>query len=593
MASIPPSPAHRTTFFNESSTSGSSVDEAPARVPTRVDGIADEYFRAKLRLNPAWAIELGAPEPGWGYSDYGPAGQAAELEVARAAAAELTRAEPADDVDRVTAHALTAQVDLETELHERGLAGSRVNNISSPVQKIREAFDNLPKLSEQDWEVIARQLHSVPAAVDSAIEGIRHQQRHGPVSASAQLANAAHQAEGYAGTNGSFMSLSHSSRVVQLPEALREEVYSGVADAREAYARFAAELHVMARDAPVTMAVGPEEYRVRLQQFTGLGLDLQGVYEWGVGLLQRVVAEMNAVAARIQPDHVGPDRIRAAMQALDEDPHRQLHGRHELITWMEGVVDHAMDALSGTHFEITEPMRALECRIAPTADGGIYYTPPSADMRRPGRMWWSVPEGKEVFRTWGERTTVYHEGVPGHHLQFSTAVAHGDHLNLWRRLGLWVSGHGEGWALYAERLMAELGFLEESGDRMGMLNAQRMRAARVVFDIGFHCGYRIPEGLGEVLGGARPGEIWSPQDGWEFLRANIVMDTESLRYEWLRYMGWPGQAPSYSIGMEAWQRARHHAATSAGRDFDLPAFHTRALSLGSVGLETLDYALQL
>ncbi|WP_144793841.1 DUF885 domain-containing protein [Kocuria palustris] len=563
------------------------------REPTALDAIADAYFRAKLRLDPAWAIELGAPDHGWGYRDWSPAGLEAEHEVTRSAAAELARAVPADDVDRVTAHALGAQLSLETRLHEAGLAGPRIDNISSPVQKIREAFDNLPKYTEQDWEVIERQLRCVPEAVDSAIRGLRHRQEHGPVTASAQLANAARQAAGYAGPEGSFMNLSRSSRVTQLPAALREDVYEGVGLAREAYARFAAELRALAPEAPAQMAVGADEYRLRLQQFTGLRPDLAQTYEWGVDLLQGIVAEMNETAQRILPDHAGPDRIRAAMSALDEDPHRQLRGRHQLLTWMQGVTEHALDALSGTHFDITDRMRRIECRIAPTSDGGIYYTPPSSDFRRPGRMWWSVPEGKEVFRTWGERTTVYHEGVPGHHLQFSHVAAHGDHLNLWRRLGLWVSGHGEGWALYAERLMGELGFFQDDGDRMGMLNAQRMRAARVVFDIGFHCGYEIPQRLGEVLGAAEPGRVWNPQDGWEFLRANIVMDPDSLRYEWMRYMGWPGQAPSYSLGQRAWERARHHAAARAGGGFDLPAFHSRALGLGSVGLETLDYALGL
>ena len=117
---------------------------------------------------------------------------------ASAAAAALARTEPVDDVDRVTAHALDSQLSLETRLHEAGLDGSRINNISSPVQKIREAFDNLPKYTEQDWEVIEHQLRCVPEAVDSAIVAARHQQAHGPVTAAAQLANAASLADGYA-----------------------------------------------------------------------------------------------------------------------------------------------------------------------------------------------------------------------------------------------------------------------------------------------------------------------------------------------------------------------------------------------------------
>ena len=96
-------------------------------------------------------------------------------------------------------------------------------------------------------------------------------------------------------------------------------------------------------------------------------------------------------------------------------------------------------------------------------------------------MWWSVPEGQDTFHTWQELTTVHHEGVPGHHLQLGSALVQED-LNLWRRAVTWNSGHGEGWALYAEQLMAELGYMDDPGFRMGMLDAQRLRAARVVVD---------------------------------------------------------------------------------------------------------------
>ena len=119
----------------------------------------------------------------------------------------------------------------------------------------------------------------------------------------------------------------------------------------------------------------------------------------------------------------------------------------------------------------------------------MYYTGPSEDLvTRPGRMWWSVPEGDTEFGTWRELSTVYHEGVPGHHLQIAQTVYRKEILNRWMRVAAWVSGHGEGWALYAERLMADLGFLDDPADYLGMLDGQSLRAARVVLDIGIHCG---------------------------------------------------------------------------------------------------------
>ncbi len=147
-----------------------------------------------------------------------------------------------------------------------------------------------------------------------------------------------------------------------------------------------------------------------------------------------------------------------------------------------------------------------------------------------------------------------------------------------------MSGHGEGWALYAERLMEQLGFLDDPGDRMGMLDAQRMRAARVVLDIGVHLGKPAPEQWG--------GGTWDADKAWPFLKANVNMAEEFVRFELDRYLGWPGQAPAYKVGQRLWEQARDEAATMAGEAFDLREFHRRALDVGSVGLDVLRVALR-
>jgi uncharacterized protein (DUF885 family) len=198
-------------------------------------------------------------------------------------------------------------------------------------------------------------------------------------------------------------------------------------------------------------------------------------------------------------------------------------------------------------------------------------------------MWWSVPPGVTRFAPWRELTTVYHEGVPGHHLQIAQALTNGGELNSWRRLLSWNSGHGEGWALYAERLMDEFGFLSTPGERLGMLDGQRMRAARVVVDLGVHLGLPAPERWG--------GGTWDAAKAWELLKANVNMDHQFLRFELNRYLGWPGQAPSYKIGQRLWEQARADAQARLGAAFDLKTWHTRALNLGSVPLSLLPSAL--
>jgi uncharacterized protein (DUF885 family) len=197
-------------------------------------------------------------------------------------------------------------------------------------------------------------------------------------------------------------------------------------------------------------------------------------------------------------------------------------------------------------------------------------------------MWWSVLADKEEFPTWRETSTVYHEGVPGHHLQVATAVYEAERLNKFQRLACFVSGHGEGWALYAERLMRELGYLSDDGNLFGMLNEQLFRAARVVVDLGMHLELEIPAGTG-----FHEGQPWTPDLGLEFMLTRTVTDEALVRDEVDRYLGWPGQAPSYKLGERLWRAAREEARQRAGASFDLKAFHTDALRMGPMGLDTL------
>ncbi len=200
-------------------------------------------------------------------------------------------------------------------------------------------------------------------------------------------------------------------------------------------------------------------------------------------------------------------------------------------------------------------------------------------------MWWSVPADVTEFNTWREKTTVYHEGVPGHHLQCGQAVYARATLNTWRRLACWVSGHGEGWALYAERLMADLGFLDDDGDRLGMLDAQRMRAARVVLDIGVHLGLP-PRRRGAAARGRRQGARVPAR---QRQHARLV---RAVRARPLPRLAGPGAVvQGRAAAVEATRDDARATAQSRGEQFDAKAFHERALNLGSVGLDVLRDAL--
>lgn len=549
---------------------------------TDVDQIANEYFEKVLDLNPVHATELGRKGVETLYPDYSPAGEKAYARLAKKTLKKVDNVLPIDDVDLVTLDALQERLSLYRKQYKAGFGGWQLNNIASVPQEVRSVFDLMKRNTQQDWEHIIGRMHRVTEALEGYIQTLAAAREEGKVAPRRQVDIVIEQTAAYYAPGGFFDEL--AAEVAEAVPSLKDEAAAGAEAAKEGYRRLNSYLvEKLQPVAPSRDAVGRKAYSLHSRSFLGTTIDLDETYAWGVKELESIIARQREVAEEIEPGA----SIERAKQLLDEDPARQLHGTDELKAWMQKLADAAVENLAGSHFEIGGPMRRIECCIAPTNEGGIYYTGPSPDFSRPGRMWWSVPEGEETFTTWRETSTVYHEGVPGHHLQIAIATALQGTMNSWRTNMLWVSGHGEGWALYAERLMEELGYLKDPGDRMGMLNAQRMRAARVVFDIGVHCEMPIPDEWAEQLG-VEPGTIWTSELGYEFLKLNLDESEGHLRFEFLRYLGWPGQAPSYKIGERLWLELRDQALR---RGDDMRAFHTRALLLGSVGLDTLRRAL--
>lgn len=549
---------------------------------TDVDQIANEYFEKVLDLNPVHATELGRKGVETLYPDYSPAGEKAFARLAKKTLKKVGNVLPIDDVDLVTLDALQERLSLYRKQYKAGFGGWQLNNIASVPQEVRSVFDLMKRNTQQDWEHIIGRMHRVTEALEGYIQTLEAAREEGKVAPRRQVDIVIEQTAAYYAPGGFFDEL--AAEVTEAVPSLKDEAAAGAEAAKEGYRRLNSYLMEKLQPvAPSRDAVGRKAYSLHSRSFLGTTIDLDETYAWGVKELESIIARQREVAEEIEPGA----SIERAKQLLDEDPARQLHGTDELKAWMQKLADAAVENLAGSHFEIGGPMRRIECCIAPTHEGGIYYTGPSPDFSRPGRMWWSVPEGEDTFTTWRETSTVYHEGVPGHHLQIAIATALQGTMNSWRTNMLWVSGHGEGWALYAERLMEELGYLKDPGDRMGMLNAQRMRAARVVFDIGVHCEMPIPDEWAEQLG-VEPGTIWTSELGYEFLKLNLDESEGQQRFEFLRYLGWPGQAPSYKIGERLWLELRDQALR---RGDDMRAFHTRALLLGSVGLDTLRRAL--
>ncbi|KRE62220.1 DUF885 domain-containing protein [Nostocoides sp. Soil756] len=555
---------------------------SPTRRPTAVDAVADAHFDAVVAASPIEATYLGVPGRDSELDDLSPEGYAHHAEIARATLARLDAVEAVDDVDRVTVAAMRERLGLTLETHEAGYDRMALNVIASPLQGCRDVLDSMPTATDEDWATISARLGEVPRALEQYATTLRESADRGLVTPRRQVESCARQCRDLTADDGFFAAFLANASAGGRPlhDAVRADLHRAVDGAAAAYRRFGEELTTSLLDrAPTSDAAGRERYQLASRTFLGATVDLEETYAWGQEELARITADMERTAERILPG----GGVAAAMERLDQDETYLLHGTDALRAWMQERADEVIADMAGRHFDIPEPVRTIECRIAPTQTGGIYYTGPSDDFSRPGRMWWSVPKGVTEFSTWKELTTVYHEGVPGHHLQVAQTIHRRETLNRWRRMMCWVSGHGEGWALYAERLMAELGYLDDPGMYLGMLDAQSLRAARVVIDIGVHCGFEAPAEVG--------GGDWTYDKAWAFLRAHANNDESTLRFELDRYLGWPGQAPSYKVGERLWMQLREETAAREGGDFSLQAFHRRALDVGSVGLDVLREAL--
>ncbi len=555
------------------------MSKAP-RTPTAIDELADGWVDTLCELEPTLATYIGRAEFNDRYGDLSPEGVARFADAVRSTSAALDALEPVDAVDEVTKADLGSELRLAQELYDAQWHLRDINVIASAAQDLRQVYDLMPTATTDDWGVIARRLAAVPGALRGYTATLREGIARGVVPARRQVTEVATQIARYSADEGFFAEFAAEAAPAdgQLPASLARDLADASAAARVAYDELRSFLvNDLAPAASESDAVGRELYALHSRRFLGATIDLDETYEWGRAELERMIAEQTAIANEILPGST----VEEAVAHLEADSSRKLIGTDALQKWMQETSDRAVRELGETHFDIPEEIRTLECMIAPTQEGGIYYTGPTDDFSRPGRMWWSVPEGVESFDTWRELTTVYHEGVPGHHLQIGQAVYNRAELNSWRRLLAGTSGHAEGWALYAERLMEQLGYLDDPADRLGMLDGQRMRAARVVLDIGVHLGKERLDGQG----------VWDHDYALDFMGRNVNMPAEFVQFEVNRYLGWPGQAPSYKVGQRIWEQVRDAYQDARGESFSIKEFHKRALDMGGVGLDTLRSAL--
>ena len=536
---------------------------------TPVFSLCEEYVTRWAALDPVAAEMHGITADFGAGTDYSPDGVAARAGLIAGTLAALEPLTVTSDTDRLAARFLRERLEAQLAWHEMN---EPLRMLSAPIgliSSIRDSVDLLPRDGDDAWRNIAARLAAIPAMFAGWRASLDAGLARGLPAARRQAVESAIAADRCAGAHDALVASYGEGPLAAELAAAAAQAYQGYAEIsrylREDYAPRATEVD----------GVGAERYAVAARLSLGADIDLKEAYEWGWAELRRIEAEMIAEANTISPGA----SVAEASATLNESAY--VVGDDAYLAWLQDRHDRAIEQLDGVHFDVAAPLRRIEVVLARgSTSGAAYYTPPSEDLSRPGRTWWPLggrdPEGR--FQTWSELSTVFHEGVPGHHLQVGAAQTAGDRLSRFAKTNF-VSGHGEGWALYAERFADELGWFTEPGTRLGMLGGSAVRAARVVIDIGVHLDLPLPDG-----------SRWTFEQAGAVLRRSGRGDPHRIHAEVVRYFGWPGQAISYKLGERGWLAAREEAMRRPG--FDLKRWHTAALSLGPIGLADLAAVLR-
>ena len=548
---------------------------------SQIFDIADQYVEKVAEMSPLSATYMGVPGHDHRMNDFSPEAAEAEAELDRATLAELETAPVEGDYDRIAREAMMDSLRLSLDRHDADEHFRSLSMIFSPIHSMRQVFDLMPRDNEEAWTNIASRMALIPEGIASYRRTLEEGMERDLVVANRQAIETAAQCDVWNGNakgqESFFQSLVDAFRQSGIES---EPIESDLRVAAESANRGIAEIAQFLRETYIPGAsdrdaVGEERYSLGARVYNGIELDLRDTYQWGWEQLTWVDSEMEKTAEKIAPGN----SIEEVVRILEADPDRAIEGVDEFQEWMQNLQDRTIAELNGVHFDIADPVKKIEAMIAPPGGAlAMYYTHPSEDFSRPGRTWYPTG-GKTRFPLWGEVSIAYHEGVPGHHFQLGTTVYLSDRLSRFQRLLGGTSGHAEGWALYAERLMGELGYLDNPDYYLGMLAGQALRSVRVIIDIGMHLELEIP---GDQP--FHPGEIWNRDLGLEFIKLKGRFPEDFVTSEVSRYLGIPGQAISYKVGEREWLSAREESKRKLGADFDLKEWHTRALSLGPMGL---------
>ena len=544
-------------------------DDVMTNHRSEIFAISDEYIDALGRMSPSAATFLGIPGYDHLLDDFSIAAETKVADYRRDVLSRVKAMQPIDEIDRIAKEVLIERVEASLKLFDSKEAFITYGPIANPVSHIRSIFTLMNTEGDEAISNITSRLNAIGGALDSWKSTLEDMHAQGLGTSQRQVLGVADQLDthgsgGYAGM----------ARTLD-PEGKYPDLHLAAQNAEAACLAMSAWMKDVHAPRSLNVdGVGEERYAPWARYFTGADLDLRATYEWGVEDLKQINDRMYRAAAKLGLEGKS---LKEVADIVEESELHSIEGEENLLAKLKSFTQEAVDRLDGVYFDIDPRIRFCDARIAPEGSAAApYYMPPSEDLSRPGTTWYPTL-GHTRFNFWHIASTWYHEAVPGHHLQVATSTIEKDRLTRFQRTEAWISGYGEGWALYAERFMDELGAFGDPAYELGFLSGQALRAARIIVDIGMHCGYEDFDG-----------NVWNAQSAFELLVNRALLAEDFARSEVDRYLGWPGQAISYKVGERVWVRTREDAKKRLGDKFDIKAWHNYALKIGPMGLDPFE-----
>jgi uncharacterized protein (DUF885 family) len=537
-----------------------------------VNDLADRFWEGILERDPLTATILGDERYNETWPDLGPDGRAADEAAFRSTLTEA-QAIPTEDLEPEQVITRDLLI-LVCENHLEALAQKQyqlaIDHMSGPQVWTAEMAQYQPADTPERVDRLLARWRGYPAMMEQYIGTLAEGIADGRTAAAVPVRRAIEQVERLLAMTPADHPASSMAQVSdddrpRVTAAVEEHVYPALRRLRD---YLASDYEPAARQQPGISATpgGDAAYRLAIRMQTTLDANADEVHAFGMADLESIEAEMDEIAERL-----GHADRRALRQALAADPSNHTDDPQALVRLAQQQTESAY-AVAPSYFgrlpsancyvKPVEPYREAE---APPA----FYMPPSLDGSRQGQYYINTyqPQERQLHRF---AAITFHEATPGHHFQIAIEMELPG-MPAFRTLGGRMAGvaYSEGWGLYTERLADEMGLYASEQERLGMLEAQSFRAARLVVDSGLHAMH------------------WTRAQAIAFMHERGALPMVDAEIEVDRYTVWPGQALSYKLGQREIERARAEVTAQMGDRFDLRAFHDEVLGHGSLPLATL------